>query len=102
MVPRKPNLEHKKRTGTTLPKPNSSYMLSSNSTTNLHPTSINSDFISLDENLDSFIRRQFSPTSIQNLSSHPSSRPLMSHSSSLTTIGEPNISLTSHNICTEV
>ncbi|CAF4521321.1 unnamed protein product [Rotaria sp. Silwood1] len=102
VVRRKSSIARKKRPGSIVTTPRGSFILQSNSMTNLRPISMNGDHVSFDGNSDPLPRRKHSSAVILNPSSVPSARSTMSHSKSLTIVERPNISSTSHKICTEV
>ncbi|CAF1262974.1 unnamed protein product [Rotaria sordida] len=99
---RKPSILRKRQTGSILTTSKSSLILQSNSMTNLRPISFHSDRITLNGNSDPLPRRKRLSASILNPPSLSSARSTMSHSKSLTIVEQPNLSLTSHQICTEV
>jgi len=109
VVPRKSIPGRKKRTATLLTASDGSVTLPSTaSTSSLRPSIHSIAHTNVDGNSDPLPRRKRSnvsmliPSTPLPAPSLPPSRPTISHSESLTTVQQPNISLTSHKICTEV
>lgn len=108
LTPRKSIPGNKKRSVTLVTTPDGSMTFPSSSITSLRPSLRNSDHLDFDGNTDPLPRRKRSSVSTlipsSNSPAQPSTpRPILSHSKSLTTVQQqPNISLTSHQICTEV
>lgn len=93
---------NKKRSVTLATTPDGSMTFPSSSITSLR----NGDQLDFDGNTDPLPRRKRSSISTLNPSHSPAQsstpRPILLHSKSLITVQQPNISLTSHQICTEV
>lgn len=102
VVPRKPFLGHKKRSDSTFTTPRNSLNLKSNSQSNFHSMTTNGNPVILDGRSDPLPRRQRLSSAILNSPIVPTEKTKRPHSRSLATIEQPNFSLTSHKICTEV
>ncbi len=101
-VPQKSTTGRKKRTATISTASNGSLAIQSTSMTNLRSVKFNDNHINSDGNSDPLPRRKHLSASILVPPRLPPSRPIISHSKSLTTVQQPNISLTNQKICTEV
>jgi hypothetical protein len=101
-VPQKSTTGRKKRTATISTASDGSLAIQSTSMTNLRSVKFNDNHINSDGNSDPLPRRKHLSASILVPPRLPPSRPIISHSKSLTTVQQPNISLTNQKICTEV
>ena len=108
LAPRKSISGSKKRNVTLITTPDESLTFPSSSMTSLRPSIRNGDHFDFDGNTDPLPRRKRSSVSTLIPSNSPAQsstpRPILSHSKSLTIVQQPttNLSLTSHQICTEV